>query len=84
MAEKDISIYKRYFVYSKKEAERIKSVNKGIAATNVQLGTVFTDQGLMKPYTSIVTDPNKINNTDAIIVHSGDIRRIKYIGPTFA
>lgn len=76
MQIKGKSLYMRFFVYSTEEKElreRIHGANKKVT------GTVIVN-GVPKEYTSIVTD---ISNTksDAIVVISGDIRKIKYTPP---
>ena len=71
----DIKMYNRYFMYSTEEEE----LRKKIHGNNVSFGTVFV-RGIPKRYTSIVRDP-KDAKADAIVVISGDIRKIKYIPP---
>ena len=80
--DKQLSIYKRYWVYSPTEAKRINSVANGVTAAKATLGTVVTTGGVTKNYTSIVNDPKKITQSDAIIVMSGDIRKVYYTNPT--
>ncbi len=69
------SMYHRYFVYSAEEEElQIKVHGK-----DVSFGTVSV-RGIPKRYTSIVRDPND-SKPDAIVLISGDIRKIKYTPP---
>lgn len=69
------SMFYRYFVYSAEdEALRIK-----LYGINADFGTVIV-RGVPKKYTSIVRDPAD-TKADAIIVTSGDIRKIKYTHP---
>lgn len=75
MDTKTSSMYHRYFVYSaEEEALQIK-----VHGTNTLFGTVSV-RGVPKRYTSIVRDP-KDSKSDAIILISGDIRKIKYTPP---
>ena len=80
--DKQLSIYKRYWIYSPTEAKRIQSVANGVTATNATLGTVVTVGGVTKNYTSIVNDLSKVKESDAIVVMSGDIRKVYYTNPT--
>jgi len=73
---KSTSIFNRIWVYSKEEAKRLRSMNSGISATNFKLGKVVTEGGVEKPYTSIVRDVSQIRESDAVIVASGDMRKI--------
>jgi hypothetical protein len=69
------SMYHRYFVYSaEEEALQIK-----VHGRDVSFGTVSV-RGVPKRYTSIVRDP-KDTKSDAIVLISGDIRKIKYTPP---
>lgn len=72
------SIFFRYWVYSKTEADKLKSVNKGVSARDFKLGTVVTQGGIAKPYTSIVRNKEDIAYPDATVVSSGDIRKTHY------
>lgn len=82
MADEKLSIYYRYWIYSKAEAERIKKVSEGMSGSNkYELGKVFTDNGVMKNYTSIVTNLSKVTQADSIVVMQGDIRKISYKPP---
>ena len=68
-------MYYRYFVYSaEEETLRIK-----IHGENADFGTVSVS-GVPKRYTSIVSSMDNAK-PDAIIVHKGDIRKIKYTVP---
>ena len=69
------SMYHRYFVYSaEEEALQIK-----VHGVNTSFGTVSV-RGVPKRYTSIVRDP-KDSKPDAIVLISGDIRKIKHTPP---
>lgn len=81
MVGKQLSIYYRYWVYSKTEADRMKQVAKGMSGKDHELGRVFTNNGVMKYYTSIVTDLSQIKEADAIVVMQGDIRQVNYRSP---
>lgn len=72
------SIFHRIWVYSKAEAEKMKSINKGVSSFDVSLGTVVTTGGVAKPYTSIVRSRNDIAYPDAIVVAEGDMRKVHY------
>lgn len=80
--DKKLSIYNRYFIYSKTEADRFKKIAETMSgAKNYALGVCYTNNGLAKNYTSIVNDLNKVKQTDAVIVMQGDIRKIAYKQP---
>jgi hypothetical protein len=69
------SMYHRYFVYSaEEEALQIK-----VHGRDASFGTVSV-RGIPKRYTSIVRDP-KDSKPDAIVLISGDIRKIRYTPP---
>ena len=74
----NITIFNRIWVYSRAEAERMKNVNHSISSENIKLGTVVTDGGIAQPYTSIVRNKSQIREADAVIVASGDMRKIHY------
>lgn len=78
---KELSIYHRVWVYSKEEADKLKSLAKGITATKIKLGTVITEGGVCKQYTSILTSRENITTPDAIVVREGDIRSVKFTEP---
>lgn len=69
------SMYYRYFVYSAEE----EALRQKVHGANATFGTVSV-KGVPKRYTSIVRDPAQ-SKSDAIIVHKGDIRKIKYTPP---
>lgn len=75
---KAISIFNRIWVYSSAEANRLKDTNRGVSSSNIKLGTVVTEGGVAKPYTSIVRNVSQIHESDAIIVASGDMRKVHY------
>ena len=81
MAERSLSIYHRYWIYSKAEAERMKKVAQGMSGKDHELGRVFTNNGVMKYYTSIVTDLSQVKEADAVVVMQGDIRQVNYRTP---
>ena len=82
MANTSFSIYKRYWIYSKIEADRFKKIAEGMSgAKNYEYGKVFTNNGVAKTYTSIVTDLSKITSPDAVVVMEGDIRQVNYKTP---
>lgn len=76
--QKSISIFNRIWIYSPAEAARLKNTNKGVSSTNIKLGTVVVDGGIAKPYTSIIRNVNQIHESDAIIITSGDMRKVHY------
>ena len=75
---KAISIFNRIWVYSSAEANRLKDTNRGGSSSNIKLGTVVTEGGVAKPYTSIVRNVSQIHEADAVIVASGDMRKTHY------
>ena len=79
---KELSIYNRVWVYSKSEAEKIRALAKGVTATKMKLGTVITEGGVSKQYTSILTSRENITTPDSIVVREGDIRTVKFTEPT--
>ena len=78
MAQTVNSIFYRYWVYSKTEASQLKSVTKTMSSSDFKLGTVVTDGGIAKPYTSIIRDKSKMAYPDSVVVMSGDIRKVHY------
>lgn len=74
------NIYKRYFVFSKEQMDKIKSINAKMSK-RITFGTVVVN-GSAKIYTDIVTNMDKCKYADSILVTEGDIRRIKYTNPT--
>jgi hypothetical protein len=72
------SIFKRYWIYSKTEATQLKSVTKTMSSNDFKLGTVVTEGGIAKAYTSIIRDKSKIAYPDSVIVREGDIRKVHY------
>ena len=77
-SKSNISIYHRIWVYSRAEAEQMKSLNSGVSASDLKLGTVVTDNGIAQPYTSIVRNSSEIREADAVIVATGDIRKVHF------
>lgn len=78
--DKKMSIFKRYFIYSKSEEERLRKVSESISGTTTgyQLGICYTSNGVAKNYTSIVNDLSQVSVTDAEVVMEGDIRKISH------
>jgi hypothetical protein len=48
----------------------------------MKLGTVITEGGVSKQYTSILTSRENITTPDSIVVREGDIRTVKFTEPT--
>lgn len=78
---KELSIYKRYWIYSKTEEDLIKQVSNGVSSSKIKLGTVISNGGVAKNYTSIINDPSKTRYSDSTIVAEGDIRKVVYTQP---
>jgi hypothetical protein len=72
-------IYLRYFMYSREQLELKKTVASKRGKTYVP-GTVIVN-GSAKQFTEMVTDPVNVNFSDAMLVTSGDMRKIKYTDP---
>ena len=72
-------MYERYFMFSQEHARYIKDLEAKNGNKNYRLGTVLVG-GTYKPFTNIVTDPKTYTDrySDAKIVASGDLRKIKY------
>lgn len=81
MVGEKLSIYNRYWVYSKSEADCMSKIGQSISGKNSELGRVFTENGVMKYYTSIVSDLSQITQSDAVVVMKGDIRQVNYKSP---
>lgn len=81
MSNNNLSIYHRYWIYSKNEADRMNKVGNGMSGKQPELGRVFTEEGVMKYYTSIVSNLSQVTEADAIIVMQGDIRQVNYRQP---
>lgn len=76
-----LSIYNRYWIYSKNEADLMTKIGQGISGKKSELGRVFTEHGVMKYYTSIVSDLSQVQQPDASVVMQGDIRHVNYKPP---
>lgn len=75
-----IDIYKRYFVFSREQMDKMKSINAKMSK-KITFGTVIVN-GSAKIYTDIVTNMDKCKYADSILVTEGDIRKIKYTNPS--
>lgn len=78
-----LSIYYRYWIYSKNEADRMNKVGNSMSGKRPALGRVFTEGGVMKYYTSIVSNLSQVTEADAVVVMQGDIRQVNYRDPEF-
>lgn len=78
-----LSIYYRYFIYSKSEADRLRKISEGINGRDrgYELGVCYTSNGVAKNYTSVVNDLSQVKVSDAEIVMKGDIRKISHKAP---
>lgn len=82
MSDNNLSIYQRYWIFSKTEADRFKKIAEGMSGkTNYEFGRVFTNNGVAKNYTSIVTDLSKLTAPDSVVVMEGDIRKVNFKPP---
>lgn len=72
-------IFKRYFVFSKEQMKKRKSIEEQMGRTP-KFGTVIVN-GVSRIYTDMVTSMDKCRYADSILVTEGDIRRIKYTNP---
>ena len=71
----------RYFMFSKEHYDKILEIEKK-AGNNYKFGEVIVN-GFPKKFTTIVRDPQTYTNrySDAKVIISGDIRKIKYNEP---
>lgn len=83
MVEKEISMYKRYWVYSETEAGLLQKTNQNLNYDKMSLGKVINENGIIKNFTSIVSKKSNIRYSDSIIVMEGDIRQVRYTSPQF-
>ena len=67
----------KFFMFSLSQMQMRKKVESTLGK-NYEPGKVLVN-GIYKQYTEIVDDPKLARYPDAIVVASGDIRRIKYI-----
>lgn len=74
-------MYKRYFVFSQKQMDLRISVEKDKLGRSPKFGTVIVN-GSPKVFTEIVTDMSSCRFADAVMLISGDIRKIKYTEPS--
>ena len=72
------SIFHRIWIYSKSEAEQMRKTSKDLSSQEMAFGSVVTNGGVAKPYTSIVRKREDIAYTDSVIVAEGDIRKVHY------
>lgn len=78
----NLSIYQRYWIFSKTEADRFKKIAEGMSgAKKYEFGKVFTNNGVAKTYTSVVTDLSKLTYPDSVVVMEGDIRNVNFKTP---
>ena len=81
MANEELSIYNRFWIYSDTEAELLKKVTNKVSYQKINFGTVINESGIIKSYTSIINNLNKIKYADSIVVMKGDIRKVKFTDP---
>lgn len=74
------SIYTRYFVYSKTQADERKKIESTISSSKFKLGKVVVN-GVAKDYTDIVTDMSRCRYGDSTLVTKADIRTVKFTEP---
>jgi hypothetical protein len=77
----EIDLYKRYFVFSQKQYDMRMEVENKKLGQKPKFGTVVVN-GSPKVFTEIVRDMNNCKFSDAIVLTSGDIRKIKYTEPS--
>ena len=73
------NLYIRYFMFSNEHLNKIKELAIKNGNMNPKLGKVLVS-GNFKKYTMLTNDPESYRKrySDARIVMSGDIRKIKY------
>lgn len=71
-------IYERHFVFSQKQMDIRKQVEK-----NPKFGTVVVN-GIPKTYTDIILTKNQNDKQfpDSVVLISGDIRKLKFTDPS--
>lgn len=76
------NIYIRYFMFSMEHYNKTRDIEKKCGNNNYKFGQVIVS-GNYKPFTVITRDPETYSRrySDAKIVTSGDIRKIKYTEP---
>lgn len=72
-------MYNRYFMFSQEHMRYLKELEAKQGNKNYRPSTVLVG-GSYKPYTNMVTDPKVYTDrySDARIVASGDIRKMKF------
>lgn len=75
----DNSLYTRYFMFSNEHLDKIKELAEKNGDKNPKIGKVMV-AGNYKKYTYMTCDPETYSQrySDARIVCSGDIRKIRY------
>lgn len=74
-----MDLYTRYFMFSNEHLKKIKELAVKSGDINPKLGKVLV-AGNFKNYTHMTNDPESYSRrySDARVVLSGDIRKIKY------
>ena len=72
------SIFHRIWIYSKSEAQQMRKTSKDLSSQEMTFGTVITEGGIAKPYTSIILKREDMAYPDSVIVAEGDIRKVHY------
>ena len=75
----DNSLYTRYFMFSNEHLDKIKELAEKNGDKNPKIGKVMV-AGNYKKYTYMTRDPETYSQrySDARIICSGDIRKIRY------
>lgn len=76
------SLYTRYFMFSYEHYNKIKEMAEKNGERNPQIGKVMV-AGNYKRYTFMTRDPETYSSrySDAKVIMSGDIRKIRYTEP---
>lgn len=76
------SLYTRYFMFSYEHYNKIREMAEKNGDRNPQIGKVMV-AGNYKRYTFMTRDPETYSSrySDAKIIMSGDIRKIRYTEP---
>ena len=75
-----VDMYHRIFIYSAQQAEALKQIHEK-NGDKFHLGSVVVN-GSEKKYTAIIRDMSESQYSDARKLIEGDIRHIKYTGPS--
>lgn len=77
------SLYTRYFMFSYEHYKKIQEMSAKNGVLNPQLGKVMV-AGNYKKYTFMTRDPESYSSrySDAKVIMSGDIRKIRYVEPS--